>query len=128
MAAVAERTGCCILCDVNNIYVSAHNHGWDVSSYLAALPPAVIGEIHLAGHSVRSLDDGSTLCIDDHGPRVVAEVWELYRETLERFGPVPTLIECDNDVPPLDVPLGEAEQAGALLASAGQEARSADTA
>jgi len=128
MTAVAERTGCGILCDVNNIYVSAHNHGWDASAYLAALPPAAIGEIHLAGHSVRSLPDGSTLRIDDHGSHVIAEVWALYGQALARFGPVPTLIEWDTDVPPLDVLLGEADYAGALLASAGQEARRADAA
>jgi len=128
MTAVAERTGCGILCDVNNIYVSAHNHGWDASTYLAALPPAAIGEIHLAGHSVRPLDDGSTLRIDDHGSRVIAEVWALYREALGRFGPIPTLIEWDTDVPPLDVLLGEADHAGALLVRAEQEVRGADAA
>ena len=128
MTAVAERTGCGILCDVNNIYVSAHNHGWDASAYLAALPPAAIGEIHLAGHSVRSLPDGSTLRIDDHGSHVIAEVWALYGQALARFGPVPTLIEWDTDVPPLDVLLGEADYAGALLASAAQEACRADAA
>ena len=70
MAAVAARTGCGILCDVNNIYVSAQNHGWDASRYLAALPREAIGEIHLAGHTVRTLSDGRTLRIDDHGSRV----------------------------------------------------------
>jgi uncharacterized protein len=128
MAAVAARTGCGILCDVNNIYVSAHNHDWNASTYLAALPPAAIGEIHLAGHSLRSLPDGSTLRIDDHGSHVIAEVWALYREALARFGPVPTLIEWDTDVPPLHVLLGEADCAGALLASTEQEAHSADAA
>jgi uncharacterized protein (UPF0276 family) len=128
MAAVAERTGCGLLCDVNNIHVSAHNHGWDASAYLAALPPAAIGEIHLAGHSVRSLPGGRTLRIDDHGSQVTAEVWALYEEALARFGPVPTLIEWDNNVPSLDVLLAEANHAGALLARAGQEARHADAA
>jgi uncharacterized protein len=128
MAAVAARTGCGILCDVNNIYVSAHNHDWNASTYLAALPPAAIGEIHLAGHSVRSLPDGSTLRIDDHGSHVIAEVWALYREALARFGPVATLIEWDTDVPPLHVLLGEADCAGALLASAEEEAHRADAA
>jgi uncharacterized protein len=128
MAAVAARTGCGILCDVNNIYVSAHNHGWDTSVYLAGLPPAAVGEIHLAGHSVRSLPDGGTLRIDDHGSRVIGEVWALYREALARFGPIPTLIEWDTDVPPLDVLLGEADFAGALLARAELETRGADAA
>jgi uncharacterized protein (UPF0276 family) len=95
---------------------------------LAALPSPAIGEIHLAGHSVRSLPDGGTLRIDDHGSCVIAEVWALYREALSRFGAVPTLIEWDTDVPPLDVLLGEAGQAGALLASAEQEVRSASAA
>ena len=128
MTAVAERTGCGILCDVNNIYVSAHNHGWDASTYLAALPPAAIGEIHLAGHSVRPLGDGTTLRIDDHGSRVIAEVWALYQEALACFGPVPTLIEWDTDVPPLDVLLGEADFAGRLLLQAEQEGCGADAA
>ncbi len=111
LAAVAQRTGCGILCDVNNIYVSACNHGWDASAYLAALPADAIGEIHLAGHSVRQLDDGRVLRIDDHGSRVAPVVWALYAEALERFGPVPTLIEWDTDVPALEVLLDEAGQA-----------------
>src|ERR1700730_12288228 len=75
MTAVAERTGCGILCDVNNIYVSCQNHGWDASNFLAGLPPAAIGEIHLAGHSVRQLADGRSLRIDDHASRVIGDVW-----------------------------------------------------
>jgi len=125
MTAVAERTGCGILCDVNNIYVSAHNHGWDASIYLAALPPAAIGEIHLAGHAVRLLADGSTVRIDDHGSRVIDDVWTLYREALDRFGPVPTLIEWDTNVPRLEVLLGEAGHAGALLKTAKEARRAA---
>jgi uncharacterized protein (UPF0276 family) len=108
LAEVASRTGCGILCDVNNIYVSACNHGWDASGYLAALPEAAVGEIHLAGHSVRQLEGGQVLRIDDHGSRVSEAVWSLYEEALARFGPVPTLIEWDNDVPPLAVLLDEA--------------------
>jgi uncharacterized protein (UPF0276 family) len=128
IAAVAERTGCGILCDVNNIYVSAHNHGWNASTYLAALPPAAIGEIHLAGHALRPLADGSIVRIDDHGSRVIEPVWALYEEALDRFGPVPTLIEWDANVPPLDVLLGEAEHAGTLLTAAAKEARRATAA
>jgi uncharacterized protein (UPF0276 family) len=129
ITAVAERTGCGILCDVNNIYVSACNHGWDPAVYLAALPPELIGEIHLAGHSVRQLADGAMLRIDDHGSQVIAEVWSLYGEALARLGPVPTLIEWDNNIPPLDVLLGEAKQAGARLADAAtQVIRRADAA
>jgi uncharacterized protein (UPF0276 family) len=128
IAAVAERTGCGILCDVNNIYVSAFNHGWDATTYLTALPPAAIGEIHLAGHSVRPMPDGRTLRIDDHGSSVIDEVWALYEEALRRFGPVPTLIEWDNDVPPLEVLLEEAAHAQRLLSSLRREALHADAA
>ena len=115
LAAVAQRTGCGILCDVNNIYVSACNHGWDASAYLAALPASAIGEIHLAGHAVRQLDNGKVLRIDDHGSRVPAPVWSLYVEALARFGAIPTLIEWDTDIPPLDVLLTEAAEAAIHL-------------
>ena len=115
LAAVAQRTGCSILCDVNNIFVSACNHGWDASAYLAALPAPAIGEIHLAGHAVRQLDNGKVLRIDDHGSRVPAPVWALYAEALARFGPVSTLIEWDTDIPPLEVLLAEATQAAIHL-------------
>jgi len=125
MAAVAQRTGCGILCDVNNIFVSAHNHGFDAAAYLAALPVAAVGEVHLAGHSVRALADGSTVRIDDHASRVIAEVWALYRIALAQFGAVPTLIEWDNDIPPLDVLVGEAAHAGTLMAEAAARAAAA---
>ncbi len=115
LAQVAQRTGCGILCDVNNVYVSACNHTWDPLTYLGALPPAAIGEIHLAGHSVRDLGQGRTIRIDDHGSQVAPQVWELYREALRLFGPVPTLIEWDTDVPALEVLMAEAEKADAAL-------------
>lgn len=128
MAAIAARTGCGILCDINNIFVSAKNHGWDASVYVANLPPAAIGEIHLAGHSLRALPDGGTVRIDDHGSRVIEDVWSLYAEALRQFGPVPTLIEWDTDVPPLDVLVGEACHADALIAVASNEVGRADAA
>jgi len=115
MAAVAARTGCGILCDINNIFVSAKNHGWDASAYVAALPREAIGEIHLAGHSVRELADGGSLRIDDHASCVADEVWSLYAETLRRFGPIPTLIEWDNNIPPLEVLLAQARHADTLI-------------
>ena len=115
LARLAGRTGCGVLCDVNNIFVSSRNHGWDASAYLAALPPSAIGEIHLAGHAVRELENGRTLRIDDHGSRVAPEVWALYAEALTRFGPLPTLIEWDTDVPPLEVLIDEAAHAAAVL-------------
>jgi hypothetical protein len=115
LAEVSRRTGCGILCDVNNIYVSACNHGWSTLGYLGALPREAIGEIHLAGHSLRELDGGRTIRIDDHGSRVSPAVWALYAMALARFGPVATLIERDNDVPPLEVLLDEAAHAQRLL-------------
>jgi len=128
MAAVAKRTGCGILCDVNNICVSAHNHGWDAATYLAALPVDAVGEIHLAGHSIRTFADGSTLRIDDHASAVSDEVWALYQQALARFGAVPTLIEWDNDVPPLDVLLGEAGRAANFISTAEERTADADAA
>ncbi len=115
LAAVAQRTGCGLLCDVNNIYVSCCNHGWSASDYLAALPRQAIGEIHLAGHAVREFHDGRVLRIDDHGSKVSAAVWALYAEAVARFGCVPTLIEWDTDVPPLQVLITEARSAQDVL-------------
>jgi uncharacterized protein (UPF0276 family) len=128
LAAVARRTGCGILCDVNNIYVSSANHGWDPSSYLAALPAAAISEIHLAGHSVRALEGGGVVRIDDHGSRVIPEVWALYADALVRFGLVPTLIEWDTNLPPLEVLLDEARRAELLLEDARRKPAGADAA
>jgi uncharacterized protein len=128
VAAVAARTGCGILCDVNNICVSAHNHGWNASAYIAALPPDAVGEIHLAGHSIKTLADGTTLRIDDHGSRVSDEVWRLYQQALVRFGAVPTLIEWDNEVPPLEVLLHEAAHADHLIDNSRRDSRHADAA
>ena len=115
MTAVARRTGCGILCDVNNIFVSASNHGWSASEYLSALPPDSIGEIHLAGHSVRDVGHGRIIRVDDHGSPVSSQVWPLYAEALGLFGAVPALIEWDNNVPALDVLMGEATQARAVM-------------
>jgi len=116
LGELARRAGCGILCDVNNVYVTASNFGWDAAQYLAALPADAIGEIHLAGHSANRVGDaakagGRTILIDDHGSRVTAEVWELYSRALARFGPVPTLIEWDTNIPALAVLLDEAATA-----------------
>jgi len=115
MAAVAARTGCGILCDVNNVFVSACNHGFDADRYLRALPRQSIGEIHLAGHTLRKFDDGRSIRIDDHGSCVCPEVWALYADAVALFGRVATLIEWDTDVPPLAVLLEEAAHAEAIL-------------
>jgi uncharacterized protein (UPF0276 family) len=105
---IARRTGCGILCDVNNIYVSAFNFGFEPLAYLQALPKDAIGEIHLAGHHAAEDVD---ILIDDHGSRVAEPVWELYAAALRRFGPVPTLIEWDTNLPEFDVLLEEARRA-----------------
>ncbi len=123
LAALVARTGCGILCDVNNIFVSCANHGWDAATYLAALPAQSIGEIHLAGHAARTLGNGVVLRIDDQGSPVAPEVWALYRTALSRFGKVPTLIEWDSNVPALEILLDEAGQAARHLAKVTQAKR-----
>ena len=117
LAAVSARTGCGILCDVNNIYVSACNHGFDPLAYLDALPADRIGEIHLAGHTEKMLASGRVLRIDDHGSPVPQAVWALYEAALARLGRAPTLIEWDTDVPPLEILLDEAAEAARRMAA-----------
>jgi uncharacterized protein len=118
LAALARRTGCGLLCDVNNVFVTCRNFDQDPAAYLDALPPSAIGEIHLAGHA-RNEADGRLILIDDHGSPVADEVWALYARALERFGPRPTLIEWDTDIPALSVLLGEARHAEAAIARSG---------
>lgn len=117
LAEVARRTGCGLLCDVNNIYVTSVNLGFDPIAYLDALPADAVEELHLAGHSVNDAD-GVSILIDDHSARVAPEVWALYTHALSRVGPRPTLIEWDSEIPALSVLLEEARQAGALMNSA----------
>ena len=112
LVAVAERAGCGILLDINNIYVSAINHNFDPSAYLAAIPVNIVQEIHLAGFE----NNGGCL-IDTHSQPVCDEVWKLYHQALQRFGQVPTLIEWDADIPSLNVLLGEATRAQHLMES-----------
>ncbi|MDH4583368.1 DUF692 domain-containing protein [Pseudomonas sp. BN415] len=112
---VVKRTGCGLLLDLNNAYVSCVNHNRDVSAYLAALPLHAVGEIHLAGFAEDLDAAGARLLIDHHGSAVDAAVWALYGETLKRLGPVPTLIERDNDIPPLETLVREASYAEQLL-------------
>ena len=99
LAALARRSGCRLLCDVNNIHVACANLALDPLAYLDALPAESIAEIHLAGHA-RVERDGATLLIDDHGAPVADEVWTLYRRAVARFGSVPTLVEWDRQLPP----------------------------
>ena len=106
LAALARRTGCGVLLDVNNLYVNQCNHGEDALAAIAALAPGSVCEIHLGGHLVTAQG-----VIDHHGDRVADPVWALYRAALARFGRVPALIEWDSDLPALDVLLEEAETA-----------------
>jgi uncharacterized protein (UPF0276 family) len=114
LAALAHESGCGLLLDVNNVYVNARNHGFDPRTFIAHIPPAHVGEIHLAGHSVNRFDDREIL-IDTHSTRVCAEVWELYEFALAHCGPVPTLVEWDTDIPALDVLVAEATAADRRL-------------
>jgi uncharacterized protein (UPF0276 family) len=114
LAQLASQSGCGLLLDVNNIYVSSRNHGFDARAFISHIPHKHVQEIHLAGHSVNRHDDFEIL-IDTHSKPVCAAVWDLYRFTLERFGKVPTLIEWDTDIPALDVLVAEAALADAYL-------------
>src|SRR5262249_8094983 len=100
LARLAHESGCGILLDINNVYVSARNHGFDPDIYLKALPRAAVEEMHLAGHTVRQVGQQQIL-IDTHNQHVCDAVWELYANAVCRFGRVPTLIEWDADIPPL---------------------------
>ena len=109
--AVARRTGCGLLLDVNNVFVSASNHGFSPAVYLSDFPLAPVGEIHLAGHTQQSDDEGEPLLIDSHDRPVAAAVWTLFESVIARAGPIPTLIEWDSDIP--EWPRLEAEAAAA---------------
>jgi uncharacterized protein (UPF0276 family) len=109
LEAICARTGCGLLLDVNNIHVSARNHGFDTQAYLSGIPAARVRQIHLAGHS-----QGRELLIDTHDRAVPDPVWSLYASALERVGPVATMIERDDDIPPLPKLLAEIEVARAI--------------
>jgi len=111
---VVIRTGCGILLDVNNLYVTHKNHAIDPDAYLDHIPSKSVREIHLAGHTVEIIEH-QPLWIDHHGDVVCQDVWNLYEKTLKKFGPIPTLIEWDTDVPSLKVLIGEAKKAQILL-------------
>lgn len=118
LAEVARRTGCGLLLDVNNVFVSCTNHGCDPRSWLAEIPLDLVGEIHLGGHDSEDLPSGPLL-IDSHGRAVADPVWQLYAEVIGRAGPLPTLVEWDNDLPEWAVLAAEASRAGAILAGGG---------
>jgi uncharacterized protein (UPF0276 family) len=114
VAEAVRRSGCGLLCDVNNIHVNSVNHGFDPRAYLRALPGEAVKEIHLAGFT-RKEGLPAPLLIDSHSRRVDAQVWALYADAIARFGPVPTLIEWDQDIPALEVLLDEAARAEEVL-------------
>jgi uncharacterized protein (UPF0276 family) len=118
LVELAQRTGCALLLDVNNVYVNARNHGFDPLRFLDAISPALVRQIHLAGH-----EDHGTHIIDTHDHDIVAGVWDLYAEAVARFGAVPTMIERDDRIPPLAELLKELDQARRVAkgASAPQE-------
>jgi len=118
LCEVVRRTGCGLLLDVNNAYVSAVNHGGDARAFIEALPSAAIGEIHLAGFAEDVDAAGDRLLIDSHGAPVAEAVWALYAHALNLLGPRPTLIERDHDVPLLSVLEAEAQQARAAMQGA----------
>ena len=117
-----RRTGCGLLLDVNNVYVTCQNHGLDTVSYLDALPFDAVGEIHIAGHAETDVE-GRRLLIDDHGSRVPAPVWRLLESALEGVGRVPVLVEWDTAIPELEVLLEQAGLAQAALDRMTREGR-----
>lgn len=114
LTAAAVGSGCGILLDVNNVYVSCQNHGWDAAAYLQDVPAGLVEEIHLAGHTLKRFEGGEIL-IDTHDRPVCGEVWRLYEFALRCLGPSPTLVEWDADLPPLQTLLDEARTADALM-------------
>ena len=115
LRVITRRTGCGLLLDVNNVYVSAINQQTDANAYIDAFPLDAVGEIHLGGHDEDVGDHGLPLLIDSHGAAIVNPVWALYVHTIARGGPKPTLIEWDNDVPDWPVLAAEAARAAAIL-------------
>lgn len=117
---VLRRTGCGLLLDVNNVYVSCINHHRDPEAYIDALPLDAVGEIHLAGFAREQDGAGDPLLIDSHGSPIAQAVWALYRYTLARTGPIATLIERDNDIPPFDVLYAETQEAECFIKACAQ--------
>jgi uncharacterized protein len=117
LAELAQRTGCGVLLDVNNLYVNQCNHGTSAIAFIRGLPQHVVGEIHLAGHAVHEYD-GERVVVDTHDTRVCDAVWSLYELAIARFGRVPTLIEWDSALPALEILIDEARHADYLLQEA----------
>jgi len=116
LAAIVDSTGCGLLLDVNNVYVSATNHAYDAAAYIDSFPMEHVGEIHLGGYAEDSDDIGGRLLIDAHGSQVTDPVWALYERAVARGGPKPTLIEWDNEIPAWPALHAEAQRADRILA------------
>ena len=115
LSQLARRTGCGLLLDINNAFVSATNHGASAMAYLAEFPLAHVGEIHLAGHVEQADDEGDPLLIDSHDRPVTRAVWDLFETVIGRCGPIPTLIEWDSELPEWGVLKAEAAAAQQIL-------------
>ena len=123
LCELVRRTECLLLCDVSNVYLSAHNMGYDPYRYIDELPSSAIRELHLGGFTPEDDEGvpGRPLLIDTHAAVITERVWDLYAYAVRRFGPVPTLIEWDNDLPPFAVLMGEAARADAVRTASQSE-------
>jgi hypothetical protein len=119
LGELVRRTGCRLLCDVSNVYVSGHNLGYDPYAYLDGFPAEAIDELHLGGFTAEDdeASPGAQVLVDTHNQGIAEPVWDLYAHAVRRFGPKPTLIEWDNDIPALDAILSEADKADAVAAA-----------
>ena len=115
LKALCQKTGAKLLLDLNNVFVSSQNHGWDAIAYLKALPRSLVGEIHLAGHSLKTFEDGTVLRIDDHSSAVCDEVWDLYAHLIQEGSQSPTLIEWDEALPTFEKLMEEGEKARSYI-------------
>ena len=120
LSELVHRTGCQLLCDVSNVHLSAQNMGYDPYGFLDGLPVAAIRELHLGGFTSEEdeANPGATVLVDTHASTIAPPVWELYDYALRRFGRKPTIVEWDNDLPPLDTLIGEAARADNVAAQA----------
>jgi len=120
LGELVRLTGCQLLCDVSNVHLSAHNMGYDAYQYIDGLPADAIGELHLGGFTYEEdeANPGAELLVDTDATVVAEPAWDLYAYAIRRFGPKPTLIEWDNDIPPLAILLGEAARADEVAAQA----------
>jgi len=123
LCELVRRTGCRLLCDVSNVYLTAHNMGLDPYRFIDDLPVDAVSEIHLGGFTEEEdpAASGGTVMVDTHASPIAPAVWDLYAHTLRRVGPKPTVVEWDNDLPPLATLLAEAARVEAVCAQAGRE-------